>query len=85
MNDVFEQIDGNRIKSLGYVCRLSESVPTGDQLKASCLELQADTEGQIVLFSQTSADYIGRSAHVKLDICLLAEIPLERVFRSNAL
>ena len=59
MNDVFEQIDGNRIKSLGYVGWLTESVPTGDQLKVSGLELQAHTEGQIVLFSQTSADHIG--------------------------
>ena len=59
MIDMFEKIDGYRIKSFGYVGRLTESVPTGYQLKVSCLELQAYTEGQIVLFSQTSADHIG--------------------------
>jgi len=59
MNHVFQQIDGNRIKFLAYVGRLTESVPTGDQLKVSRLELQAHTEGQVVLFSQMSADHIG--------------------------
>jgi hypothetical protein len=34
MIDMFEKIDGDRIKSLGYVGRLTESMPTGNQLKA---------------------------------------------------
>jgi hypothetical protein len=59
MIDMFEKIDGDGIKSLGYVGRLTESMPTGNQLKVSRLELQAYTEGQVVLFSQTSADHIG--------------------------
>ena len=59
MIDMFEKIDGDRIKSLGYVRRLTELMPTGNQLKASRLELQTHTEGQVVLFSQTSADHVG--------------------------
>ncbi len=35
MINMFEKIDGCRIKSLGYVGRLAESVPTGYQLKVS--------------------------------------------------
>ena len=56
MINMFKKIDGCRIKSLGYVGRLAEFVPTGYQLKVGRLELQAYTEGQIVLFSQTPAD-----------------------------
>ena len=67
MINMFEKIDGCRIKSLGYVGRLAGYVPTGYQLKVSRLELQAYTEGQIALFSQTPADHIGRSLHMKLD------------------
>ncbi len=77
---LFEKIDGRRIKSLGYVGRLTESMSTGYQLKVSRLELHAYTEGQIVLFSQTPADHIGRSPHVKLDVCLVAEISIQRAF-----
>ena len=33
MINVFEKFEGNRIKSFGYVGRLTESVPTGEQLK----------------------------------------------------
>ena len=51
MIDVFKKIDGDRIKSLGYVGRLAESMPTGYQLKASRFELQGHTEGQGILFS----------------------------------
>ena len=40
MIDVFEKIEGDRIKSLGYVGRLTESVPTGDQLKLAVLSFR---------------------------------------------
>jgi hypothetical protein len=59
MINMFEKISGCQIKSLGYVGRLTQSVPTGYQLKVSRLELQTYTEGKAVLFSQTSADHIG--------------------------
>ena len=45
MTNMVEKTDGSGIKSLGYVGRLTESVPTGYQLKVSCLELQAHTAG----------------------------------------
>ena len=46
MIDVFKKIDGDRIKSLGSVGRLTETISTGYQLKSSRLELQTHTERQ---------------------------------------
>ena len=60
MIDVFKKIDGDRIKSLGYVGRLAELMPTGYQLKLAVLSFRATPKAREFFFLKrrpiTSAD-----------------------------